>query len=228
MMEIIIDNRENSLIKLLEENKKVFIKKNLEIGDIQFIENDKLIYIVERKTINDLGASIKDGRYKEQKIRLLSNHSNNIYYIIEGNIDDCNTLNRKALLGSIINMSFRDNIKVISSNNIKDTYDIILQIRRKYDEGKFKEIESSTDNYVSSIKMNKKENMSKELCNIVQLATIPGVSQKISKIILEKYGSMSNLIEEYKKTDNLLLADISLGKRKIGKVLSIKIYDYLI
>ena len=227
-MEIIIDNRENSLIKLLEENKILFIKKNLEIGDIQFIENDKIIYILERKTINDLGASIKDGRYKEQKMRLLSNHSNNIYYIIEGNIDDCNTLNRKALLGSIINMSFRDNIKVISSNNIKDTYDIILQIRRKYDEGKFKEIESSTDNYVSSIKMNKKENMSKELCNIVQLATIPGVSQKISKIILEKYGSISNLIEEYKKTDNLLLADISLGKRKIGKVLSIKIYDYLI
>ena len=27
MMEIIIDNRENSLIKLLEENKIVFIKK---------------------------------------------------------------------------------------------------------------------------------------------------------------------------------------------------------
>jgi len=228
MMEIIIDNRENSLIKLLEENKIVFIKKNLEIGDIHFIENDKIIYILERKTINDLGASIKDGRYKEQKMRLLSNHSNNIYYIIEGNIDDCNTLNRKALLGSIINMSFRDNIKVISSNNIKDTYDIILQIRRKYDEGKFKKIESSTDNYVSSIKMNKKENMSKELCNIVQLATIPGVSQNISKIIMEKYGSMSNLIEEYKKTDNLLLANISLGKRKIGKVLSIKIYDYLI
>lgn len=227
-MEIIIDNRENSLIKLLEENNETFIKKNLEIGDIQYIENDKLIYIIERKTINDLGASIKDGRYKEQKMRLLSNHSNNIYYIIEGNIDDCNTLNRKALLGSIINMSFRDNIKVINSNNIKDTYDIIIQIRRKYNEGKFKEVESSTDNYVSSIKMNKKENMSKEICNIVQLATIPGVSQKISKIIIEKYETLSNLIEEYKKNDNLLLADISLGKRKIGKVLSTKIYDYLI
>ena len=227
-MEIIIDNRENSLIKLLEENNEIFIKKNLEIGDIQYIENDKLIYIIERKTINDLGASIKDGRYKEQKMRLLSNHSNNIYYIIEGNIDDCNTLNRKALLGSIINMSFRDNIKVINSNNIKDTYDIIIQIRRKYNEGKFKEVESSTDNYVSTIKMNKKENMSKEICNIVQLATIPGVSQKISKIIIEKYETLSNLIEEYKKNDNLLLADISLRKRKIGKVLSTKIYDFLI
>ena len=76
--------------------------------------------------------------------------------------------------------------------------------------------------------MNKKENMSKEICNIVQLATIPGVSQKISKIIIEKYETLSNLIEEYKKNDNLLLADISLGKRKIGKVLSTKIYDFLI
>lgn len=228
MMEIIIDNRENSLIKLLEENKIVFIKKNLEIGDIQFIENNKIIYILERKTINDLGASIKDGRYKEQKMRLLSNHTDNIYYIIEGNIDECNTLNRKALLGSIINMSFRDNIKVISSNNIKDTYDIIIQIQKKYNDGKFKKIETTQDNYISSIKTNKKENMNKELCNIIQLATIPGVSQNISKIIMEKYGTLSNLIEEYKKTDNLLLSDISLGKRKIGKVLSIKIYDYLV
>ena len=227
-MEIIIDNRENNLIKLLEENNIKCIKKNLEIGDIQFIENDKIIYILERKTINDLGASIKDGRYKEQKMRLLSNHSDNIYYIIEGNIDDCNTLNRKALMGSIINMSFRDNIKVISSNNIKDTYDIIIQIQKKYNEGKFKKIETTQDNYISTIKTNKKENMNKELCNIIQLATIPGVSQNISKIIMEKYETLSNLIEEYKKTDNLLLADISLGKRKIGKVLSTKIYDYLI
>ena len=227
-MEIIIDNRENNLIKLLEENNIKCIKKNLEIGDIQFIENDKIIYILERKTINDLGASIKDGRYKEQKMRLLSNHSDNIYYIIEGNIDDCNTLNRKALMGSIINMSFRDNIKVISSNNIKDTYDIIVQIQKKYNEGKFKKIETTQDNYISTIKTNKKENMNKELCNIIQLATIPGVSQNISKIIMEKYETLSNLIEEYKKNDNLLLADISLGKRKIGKVLSTKIYDYLI
>ena len=56
--------------------------------------------------------------------------------------------------------------------------------------------------------------MNKELCNIIQLATIPGVSQNISKIIMEKYKTLSNLIEEYKKTDKLLLADISLGKEK--------------
>ena len=227
-MNLIIDNRENSLIKLLEKNNIVFEKKNLEIGDIQYIEDDKLIYIIERKTINDLGASIKDGRYKEQKIRLLSNNNNNIYYILEGNINNCNTLNRKALLGSIINMLFRDNIRIIFSENIDDTYNIILQIQSKYNMGKFKKIENSTDNYASSIKINKKENMNKSLCNIIQLATIPGVSKNISKIILDEYKSISNLIEEFKKNDKLLLANINLGKRKLGKILSEKIYDYLI
>jgi len=227
-MNLIIDNRENSLIKLLEKNNIIFEKKNLEIGDIQYIEDDKLIYIIERKTINDLGASIKDGRYKEQKIRLLSNNNNNIYYILEGNINNCNTLNRKALLGSIINMLFRDNIRIIFSENIDDTYNIILQIQSKYNMGKFKKIENSTDNYASSIKINKKENMNKSLCNIIQLATIPGVSKNISKIILDEYKSISNLIEEFKKNDKLLLANINLGKRKLGKILSEKIYDYLI
>tara|TARA_B100001564_G_scaffold360028_1_gene384934 strand:- start:7606 stop:8289 length:684 start_codon:yes stop_codon:yes gene_type:complete len=227
-MELIIDNRENSLIKLLEENNINFEKKNLEIGDIQFIENDKLIYIIERKTVNDLGASIKDGRYKEQKVRLLANNTGNIYYIIEGNIDDCNTLNRKALLGSIINMIFRDNIKIINSNNVLDTYNIIIQIQTKYNDGKFKKIESNKDSYISSIKTNKKENMSKELCNIIQLATIPGVSKNISKIVIEQYGNISNLIDEFKKNDDLLLSEINLGKRKLGKSLSKKIYEYLI
>ncbi len=203
-------------------------KKNLEIGDIQFIENDKLIYIIERKTVNDLGASIKDGRYKEQKVRLLANNTGNIYYIIEGNIDDCNTLNRKALLGSIINMIFRDNIKIINSNNVLDTYNIIIQIQTKYNDGKFKQIENNKDSYISSIKTNKKENMSKELCNIIQLATIPGVSKNISKIVIEQYGNISNLIDEFKKNDDLLLSEINLGKRKLGKSLSKKIYEYLI
>lgn len=227
-MEIIIDNRENGLIKLLEKNNNKFEKKNLEIGDIQYVENDKLIYIIERKTVNDLGASIKDGRYKEQKMRLLANNNDNIYYIIEGNIDDCNTLNRKALLGSIINMIFRDNIKIINSNDINDTYNIIVQIQTKYNDGKFKQVENNKDNYISSIKTNKKENMNKELCNIIQVATIPGVSKNISKTIIEKYGNISNLIEEFKKNDDLMLSEINLGKRKLGKSLSKKIYEYLI
>jgi len=224
-MEIIIDNRENNIIKILE-TKEEFIKKNLDLGDIQYIQNNDIVYIIERKTFDDLGASIKDGRYKEQKMRLLSNN-NDIYYILEGNIDKCKTINKKALLGSIVNMIFRDNIKVIFSENIEQTVEIIIQIKKKFNEGKF--FKNKIDNeYVNSIKIKKKENMDKRTCNIVQLATIPGVSKNTAEIIIENYLTMDKLIEEYKINGIMLLKDLSLGKKKLGKVLSEKIYNYLI
>jgi len=227
-MDLIIDNREKSLIKLLNENNEKYILFNLDIGDIQYKINDELIYIIERKTVDDLGASINDGRYKEQKVRLLSNNKNNIYYIIEGDINECKTLSKKSILGSIINMIFRDNIKIIYSKNIKQTLDIILQIKRKYENGKFIKNEDTSQEYLSAIKLNKKQNMDKKLCNILQLATIPGVSKNISTIILEKYNTLSNLIDEFKKNDENMLKTINLGKKCIGSVLSKRIYEYLL
>jgi ERCC4-type nuclease len=230
-MEIYLDNRERDLIKLFNENKNDIILKNLEIGDIIYKKDEEVIYIVERKTFNDLGASINDGRYKEQKIRLLSNSNRNLFYILEGNMSKCTTLNQKALLGSIVNMTFRDNIKLIFSSDINQTYKILIQIKDKFNSGKFSKIVGETNNnnnYVSSIKLNKKENMTKLNCNIIQLATIPGVSKNMSSIILEKYNTIDKLIEEYKKNGENILAELSMGKRKLGKVLSKKIYDILI
>ena len=229
-MEIYVDNRERDLIKLFNKNNNDIILKNLEIGDIVYKKDEEVIYIVERKTFNDLGASINDGRYKEQKIRLLSNSNGNLFYILEGNMSECTTLNQKALLGSIVNMTFRDNIKLIFSSDINETYKILVQIRDKFNSGKFSKIvnERNDNNYISSIKLNKKENMTKLNCNIIQLATIPGVSKNISTIILENYNTISNLIDEYKKNDEYMLKDLNIGKRKLGKILSKKIYDILI
>ena len=227
-IEIYIDNRERELINLFKENNINIILKNLEIGDIIYKENEEIIYIIERKTFNDLGASIKDGRYKEQKIRLLSNSNENLFYILEGNLESCNTLNNKALLGSIINMIFRDNIKLIFSSNINETYKILLQIKEKFNSGKFSKIINNNNSYTSSIKLNKKENMTKLNCNIIQLATIPGVSKNIAIIILDNYNTINNLIEEYKKKGEYMLEELNIGKRKLGKILSKKIYDMLI
>lgn len=229
-MELIIDNRENSLIKLLQKHNFHFTSSNLDIGDIQYKHNNQLIYIIERKTINDLGASIKDGRYKEQKSRILShNNNNNVFYILEGNINYCETLSTKAILGSIVNMLFRDQIKIIYSRDIQQTLDIIIQIKTKFDSNKFISNQNITQNdYISCIKMNKKENLDKKTCHIIQLATIPGVSKNIATIILDKYQSIHNLIKLFESHDELLLSDLQLGKKKLGKVLSKKIYDFLL
>ena len=90
-MKIKIDIRENDLITILqsiltETNNHVLIKEQLPIGDIIIYDNDdKEILLIERKTLNDLAASIKDGRYNEQSYRLNGHtlHNHNIIYILQ-------------------------------------------------------------------------------------------------------------------------------------------------
>jgi len=70
--------------------------------------------------------------------------------------------------------------------------------------------------------------MNKENCYMAMLKQIPGVSSNIAKMIHKEHNSINILIKNYEKSGELLLANIIIGKRKIGKVLSKKIYDYLI
>ena len=52
------------------------------------------LLIIERKSLNDLASSIKDGRYAEQSFRLsnIEHHNHNIVYLIEGDRGTYNTL----------------------------------------------------------------------------------------------------------------------------------------
>lgn len=53
--------------------------------------------IVERKDINDLAASIKDGRYREQKFRLNQSGCSNVFYLIEREFKDQDQLSCTSL-----------------------------------------------------------------------------------------------------------------------------------
>ena len=83
-MQIQIDVREKDLISLSKDNTSYnIINKSLPIGDVILTKNDKELLIIERKTVKDLAASIKDGRYKEQSARLDSTELPN-HHIIFG------------------------------------------------------------------------------------------------------------------------------------------------
>ena len=99
-MKLVIDSREQSLIKLLSSdinNSIQFFKKeievetgNLAIGDLIIYGDDgKELIIFERKSLADLASSIGDGRYNEQSFRLNEHevHNHNIVYIIEGDFN---------------------------------------------------------------------------------------------------------------------------------------------
>ena len=75
-----LDTRESELIKILEATEiKQLPVADIWIGDL----------IIERKSIRDLEASILDGRYREQRGRILAYCQENKaqpMYILEGNL----------------------------------------------------------------------------------------------------------------------------------------------
>lgn len=263
-MNIYIDIKENkNFINILNKFIKFEIK-SLDLGDIIFSFNDINILIIERKTVNDLAASINDGRYHEQKIRLKSSKTR-IIYLIEGEYTDMNNIfiknfDNEKYKGCIINSIIRDNIHVYLTKNMEDSAIFLADISKrlpKYGNNIIKEINDkcisplkvgeedvlisppkvggitqNDINYSNAIKSKKKDNITHNVCFINQLKQIPGVSTNISQNIVNIYGSFNKLIESYqyenieKKKENML-KDIKVNNRKIGPILSKRIYNYL-
>ena len=240
------DNREKELIKLLEKDGYDFILENLDLGDIQFLDLDtkEIIVIIERKTLADLSASIKDGRYKEQKERMLHSIKKSVRKIIliEGTELDNFTLPLNTLNSVIINTLIRDNIHIYMSKSINDTIqfieDIITQLPKYYEDLK-KEIiynEEKIFNNEFNCKINKKENLTENICFRNMLSQIPGVSTSIASIYVEKYKNMETFILKLNEESNndknkiiKILAEERYGtsKRRVGEKLSEKIVSFI-
>lgn len=138
-MELLIDNRESikELIPDPELNTK-FV--NLNLGDYLYKLNGEDILIIERKTIEDYANSIKDGRYREQKARLLSNYNKNqIIYLIEGDIMENNNsfrynkVSKDTIISSMINTMMRDGLNVFRTKNDIETVFILQKIYKKFE-----------------------------------------------------------------------------------------------
>ena len=235
MLKIIIDSRETNLYNNIIErdldkytDKITIIKQQLEIGDIH-IEYDDLIYVYERKTVNDLLSSVKDSRYKEQKSRLLSNYKN-VNYIIEGSdIIASNNLHNQNLLTSIyFNSTYRDNIKIFFTKNINDTITFLLMLSTKIIDKPhnfiLNETQKTEPDYIDicKIKSKKSDNIDKETCYLLQLSQIPNISKQIAKNIKDVYPTMKILINTLATSENpneLLMKIPNIGKQKANKII---------
>ena len=105
-MLIRVDTREDALHGMFKLNSAHELRsESLPVGDVIISSTDETVRIVfERKTLLDLAASIRDGRYKEQSHRLQAIpgvHCHNVVYIIEGDLARYNErfskISKKAL-----------------------------------------------------------------------------------------------------------------------------------
>lgn len=150
-MLIKIDYRETDLFSECEKVLALTEYKNIKIlscsiplGDIIICNDDheqtEEKIIIERKTLNDLAASIRDGRYTEQGFRLneCNIHNHNIIYAIEGDLRNYkstffskNKIDKKALLSSLTSIQYFKGFSIMRTINVTETAEWIIQMADK-------------------------------------------------------------------------------------------------
>lgn len=239
---------EKSLIAAFESLDIKYQTEPMDVGDIQIRTYNKetdeysIELIIERKEGKDLAASIKDGRYEEQKARIASAFSDtfgpkNVYYLIEkfpepNGVYGYDKTIRKAMWSSITNTLYRDNYQVFQSKNVTESAEFISSLKNTVHKFKLGKYDDKQLKIHESILKKKKVTPDDFLQN--SLCLIKGVQEDIAIPIVEKYETFACLIASYQRKidkgcnpeDMLKELKRSSGKMKIGPVISARIYKF--
>lgn len=201
-IKILIDDRER--IELRSFDKSVCEILRLEVGDFILVVNDKPIICLERKTLADLAASIKDGRtanvikmYEYGKL-----HNCKIFYAIEtkelpvdSNLEIAG-IKYSTMRGHLDRIMFRYDVHV---EYVEDKMDIIdrlielgenwIKLQDKMEDYEKKEMEHSVKTGGSSVEI-------QEFHYIKLLQAFSGIGEKMSLKIAEHKFSAADIFAE--------------------------------
>ena len=241
-IEIIIDNREikikeilNNILnnnyniitaKELDINNKLnsIIKyENLDLGDIVIKYKGDIKYIIERKTLKDLGESIKDNRYHEQKQRMKYTLDKNIkiVYLFESFFGydtltkeiEISNLKGNTILSAILSTTLREDYGILLTKNVNETVWLLKEIFTRMLNNSTKyfieteyniQRKKSNDDINNSLflKRRKKDNITKDNILIISLSQIPGISEKIAKAISKHFTNMNDFFIKLNKLNH--------------------------
>jgi ERCC4-type nuclease len=193
------DNKKLNNIKN-QSDTLVVISKKLELGDLVLCnDNDEILLIFERKSINDLASSVQDGRYKEQSERLnnfnIDNH--NIIYIIEGNIDKLykSKISSDVLKSCVVSLNLNKGFSTLKTSNIDDSAKWILAYCYKI----------SKDTLIQKKLINKKNNNTEQATEqTTEQTTLNETEQTTEQTIDFIDDKIKDNTEEFQPSDNHL------------------------
>ena len=203
--------------------------KQLPIGDLWIGLSGEMIapggVIAERKAADDLEASILDGRYREQRTRLLSHCQQTgarALYIIEGDLDRLHgRLTKQALLKFLTRLTLRYGVAVLQTANLRETAELarILHDQWKEDPQVF---QGQTVAYAEVLSVSRKQNRQDNLASAM-LQQCPGVSATVAQALMTQFQSFASL---YKATE-AEIANVQMDKRRVGPAVAKRLYAAL-
>ena len=160
---LVLDNRElrsvndrTYIVDRLQERGVTCFVRPLELGDVAWVARPRqktpngefheatLDALLERKRLDDLASSIKDGRFKEQKNRLRRCGLSRIWYLVEDysgiQVDEVGKL---SLRTAMVETQLLDNICVHRTENLDKTIQFLVSLH-----GTVSKLYSKEDLYV--------------------------------------------------------------------------------
>jgi ERCC4-type nuclease len=205
-----IDMREHGLMKELTYK---YNSSALPVGDIWIGSYDKPALVLERKTATDFSSSVTDGRYREQRGRLLAfsqEKESRIAYLVEGSL--CCKLGEDTIHKLIARLQLVHGIPVFRTQSLKDTAKF-TQVMHDYwmkDNDCFKSL-TTAQRAVDGIHIKKKENAEdSHMFAVNVICQVPGVSVKIAEGWLSEFGSLKAVLAASESA----LAAVKIAGRK--------------
>ena len=189
---LIVDTREFAILSILETLNLGFRyeQRSLPVGDFTWVwrsnKSDEYIagYIVERKAIEDLSTSIKDGRYEEQRRRLARAPGiHQVIYVVEGTYSESAQRNPTLLPEASLNTAIRhtelcENFAVLITSNAVDTAQTLVEIHTRIMSKGFKKEEDSATYRDFSQEIHKSNTLTVAQVTSKMLRSIPGIGDE--------------------------------------------------
>ena len=267
-LNVVVDERESDFFRKCSEVQGkekeggtdvvpsvVLTKKQLQLGDVLLQTEETTLCIIERKTLADLMASIKDGRYEEQSFRLLHSSGvppHNIIYLLEGlvNTQLPKPEEKKRMYSALTSLLFFKGFSVIRTSTLQESVDTVLamadKLRRDLESGRqmafspaaaaaaaapAEAVAEAPPAYVDVVKKCKKENLTRENFGEIVLSQIPGVSVSTAKGIMTAFPHISDLIGELASNPNFFenfSFQVNGAAKKLNRGASQKVLAFLL
>ena len=254
-MKVIVDERETALYELCinHENyaKDNFLleKRVLQLGDILFTSDDEsMTYLcIERKSFQDLLASIKDGRYTEQSYRLSNCYPNphNVVYLLEGMLSTVK--DKKTVISCIASLNYFKGFSVHRTVSMAETALYVLcmadKMSREFKKGNSPMqqasmqqasgqqvsacVEAQSTDYCNVVKVSKKANITKENIGQLILMQIPGISSTIAIELMRPFKSFIDFVDHIRENPEYLNT-VTVKQRKIGSNIVKGILEFIL
>jgi ERCC4-type nuclease len=223
---ILVDAREHALADALERLSEgcafCIERKALDVADVQIVHadaqadadaeaEDEVLLAIERKTGLDFAASVRDGRYHEQKRRLVDAvGKDRVAYVLEGRMAHTRRFlewEDPRVRGCLLALQIKHRTPVVCTLDVVDTAAFVVAAAKHVSSaligGNVSDIVATYETLaVKASSACKRRNVDPRMCFLQQLCQIPGISTTIANHIAEAAGGATCMRQLFKYIDS--------------------------